>query len=159
MRTEDKPLSLPGWRTAQGGVARIRRAARAAPLPLKVLIVGAAIFFSPVVLSVLLVACLAYAPFAVSAGRRNVWASLSVAVWGVAVITLIAREDGNAQLPLLTLVVLPFATVAAAHAGALGRWYVPCRTVAWTLLWSCRWVPSRCGCGISSRSSGPCSAG
>ncbi len=136
MRTEDKPLSLPGWRTAQGGVARIRRAARAAPLPLKVLIVGAAIFLSPVVLSVLLVACLAYAPFAVSAGRRNVWASLSVAVWGVAVITLIAREDGNAQIPLLMLVVLPFATVAAAHAGALGRWYVPCRTVAWALIWS-----------------------
>jgi SpoVK/Ycf46/Vps4 family AAA+-type ATPase len=136
MRTEDKPLSLPAWRTAQGGVARIRRAARAAPLPLKVLIVGAAIFFSPVVLSVLLVACLAYAPFAVSAGRRSVLASLSVAVWGVAVITLIAREDGNPQIPLLALAVLPFATVAAAHAGALGRWYVPCRTVAWTLIWS-----------------------
>jgi SpoVK/Ycf46/Vps4 family AAA+-type ATPase len=136
MRTEDKPLSLPGWRTVQDGVARIRRAVRAAPLPLKVLIVGAAIFFSPVVLSILLVGGLAYAPFAVSAGRRSVVASLSVAIWGVAVVTLIAREDGNPQVPLLVLVVLPFATVAVAHAGALGRWYVPCRTVAWALVWS-----------------------
>ncbi len=136
MRTEDKPLSLPGWRTGQDGVARIRRAASAAPLPLKVLIVGAAIFFSPIVLTVLLVACLAYAPFAVSAGRRSVLASLSVAVWGLAVIVVIARQDGNPQIPLLVLGVLPFAVVPAAHAGALGRWYVPCRTVAWALIWS-----------------------
>jgi SpoVK/Ycf46/Vps4 family AAA+-type ATPase len=136
MRTEDKPLSLPGWRTAQDGLARIRRAIRVAPLPLKIIIVTVAIFFSPVVLSVLLVAGLAYAPFAVSAGRRGVLASLSVAVWGLMVITLIDRGNGNPQLPFMVLVVLPFAVVAAAHAGALGRWYVPCRTVAWTLLWA-----------------------
>ena len=111
-------------------------AIRAAPLPLKVLMAAAAIFFSPFVLSVLLVGALAYAPFAVSAGRRGVLASLSVAVWGIAVVLLIAREDGNPQLPLLVLVILPFAVVAVAHAGALGRWYVPCRTVAWALVWS-----------------------
>jgi len=34
------------------------------------------------------------------------------------------------------LLVLPFLVVAAAHAGSLGRWFVPCRTVAWTLLWA-----------------------
>src|SRR5262249_4649668 len=29
---------------------------------------------------------------------------------------------------------LPVIAALAAHAGALGRWYVPCRTVAWVLL-------------------------
>jgi SpoVK/Ycf46/Vps4 family AAA+-type ATPase len=120
----------------QDGAARIRRAIGAAPLLVKVLIGMAAMFFSPVVLTILLVAGLAYAPFAVSAGRRSVRASLSVAVWGLLVIILIAQGDGNPSLPLVLLVLLPFATVAAAHAGALGRWYVPCRTVAWTLIWA-----------------------
>ncbi len=136
MRTEDRSLSLLGWRTVQDGAARIRRMIFAAPLPVKILIVMAAIFFSPVVLSILLVASLAYAPFAVSAGRRSVLASLSVAVWGLLVITLIARGDGNPNFPIIALALLPFATVAAAHAGALGRCYVPCRTVAWTLVWA-----------------------
>jgi SpoVK/Ycf46/Vps4 family AAA+-type ATPase len=136
MRTEDRPLSLPGWRTVRDGAARIRRAIGAAPLLVKVLIAMAAIFFSPVVLTILLVAGLAYAPFAVSAGRGSVRASLSVAVWGLLVIIVIAQGDGNPSLPLLMLVLLPFAIVAAAHAGALGRWYVPCRTVAWTLIWA-----------------------
>ncbi len=136
MRTEDRSLSLPGWRMVRDGAARIRRVIYAAPLPVKILIVMAAIFFSPVVLSILLVASLAYAPFAVSAGRRSVLASLSVAVWGLLVITLIARDDGNPHLPIVALALLPFAAVAAAHAGALGRWYVPCRTVAWTLIWA-----------------------
>jgi hypothetical protein len=31
---------------------------------------------------------------------------------------------------------LPVVVVAAAHLGVLGRWPVPCRTVAWVLLWS-----------------------
>ncbi len=136
MRTEDRHLSLPGWRTVQDGAARIRRAIGAAPLPLKILLIAAAIFFATIASPILIVAGLAYAPFAVSAGRRSVLASLSVAVWGLLVIALLARGDGNPQLPLTTLIVLPFAVVAAAHAGALGRWYVPCRTVAWTLLWA-----------------------
>jgi SpoVK/Ycf46/Vps4 family AAA+-type ATPase len=136
MRTEDKPLSLPGWRTVQDGAVRIRRVIGAAPLSVKIIIAMAAIFFSPVVLSILVVAGLAYAPFAVSAGRTGVLASLSVAFWGLALIIVLARSDGNPHVPFFMLLVLPFAAVAAAHAGALGRWYVPCRTVAWTLIWA-----------------------
>jgi SpoVK/Ycf46/Vps4 family AAA+-type ATPase len=136
MRAEDRSLSLPGRRTVRDGVAFIRRVFRTAPLPLRILIIAAIVFFGSALLPVLIAAGLVYAPFAVWAGRRNVIASLSVAVWGLLVIFLVARGDGNPQLPLTMLVILPFAVAAVAHAGALGRWYVPCRTVAWTLTWS-----------------------
>src|SRR6266571_5176356 len=113
MRPSEGSPSLPGWRAAQDGIVLI--------------------LFFPVVLSVVLVAALAYAPYAVFAGRSGVAASLSVAVWGV---TLVTGLSGGQQPWLVALLVLPFAAVAAAHAGSLGRWFVPCRTVAWTLLWA-----------------------
>jgi SpoVK/Ycf46/Vps4 family AAA+-type ATPase len=136
MRTDDKPLSLPGRRMAQDGIAFVRRVLRASPLPLQILIFAAVLFFGTVLLPALFVAGLVYAPFAVVSSRRNVFASLSVAVWGLLVVVLVARSDGNPHLALVLLALLPFATVPAAHAGALGRWYAPCRTVAWTLVWS-----------------------
>jgi SpoVK/Ycf46/Vps4 family AAA+-type ATPase len=133
MRPSEGSPSLPGWRTAQDGIARIRRTLSAAPPVVKIVLVGVLILFFPVVLSVVLVAALAYAPYAVFSGRRGVAASLSVAVWGVALVTGLS---GGQQPWLVALLVLPFAAVAAAHAGSLGRWFVPCRTVAWTLLWA-----------------------
>jgi ATPase family associated with various cellular activities (AAA) len=137
MRPSKGSPSLPGWRTAQDGIARIRRTLSAAPLPVKiVLIVLLAIFFPvaiPAAFSILLLGALAYAPFAVTSGRRSVVASLSVAMWGVALVAVWSERQGSWMPALL---VLPFAAVAAAHAGSLGRWFVPCRTVAWTLIWS-----------------------
>ncbi len=133
MRPSKGSPSLPGWRTAQDGIARIRRTLSAAPPAVKIVLTAVIILFFPVVLSVLLVAALAYAPFAVFSGRRGVVASLSVAIWGVALVTGLA---GGRQPWLAALLMLPFAAVAAAHAGSLGRWFVPCRTVAWTLLWA-----------------------
>jgi SpoVK/Ycf46/Vps4 family AAA+-type ATPase len=134
MRTDDRSPSLPGWRIVQGGVARIRRGWSAAPPIVKVLLVVVLIFLSPAVLTILLVAGLIYAPFAVSAGHRGVAASLAVAAWGLAVVSGFAHAANSSWFGLLLL--LPFAVVAAAHAGVLGRWFVPCRTVAWTLGWS-----------------------
>ncbi len=110
--------------------------APASPLSLQILIFAAVLFCSVVLLPALIAAALVYAPFAVAASRRNVIASLSVAVWGLLVAFLVAKGDGDPRLPLILLAALPFATVAVAHLGALGRWYVPCRTVAWTLVWS-----------------------
>ena len=134
MRTEDRSPSLPGWRMVQGGVTRIRRWFSAAPLIVKILLVVALIFLSPAVLSIALVGGLIYAPFAVSAGHRGLVASLSVAVWGLA---LVSGLSGGANSPAFgLLLLLPFAVVALAHAGPLGRWFVPCRTVAWTLGWA-----------------------
>jgi SpoVK/Ycf46/Vps4 family AAA+-type ATPase len=134
MRTEDRSPSLPGWRMVQGGASRIRRWFSAAPPVVKILLVVALIFLSPAVLSIALVGGLIYAPFAVSAGHRGVVASLSVAIWGLALASGLSGGSNSPWYGLLLL--LPFAVVAAAHAGALGRWFVPCRTVAWTLGWS-----------------------
>jgi SpoVK/Ycf46/Vps4 family AAA+-type ATPase len=137
MRTDQGSLSLPGWRIVQGGATRIRRTFSAAPLLLKVLMLAALVFLLPfglaVVLPVLLLAALVYAPFAVSAAHRTVLASLSVAVWGLA---FVSGVSGGYRPWLALLLLLPFVVVLAAHAGTLGRWFVPCRTVAWTLGWS-----------------------
>jgi SpoVK/Ycf46/Vps4 family AAA+-type ATPase len=137
MRTDEGSLSLPGRRLAQGVAVRLRRAWSAAPLPVKALILVVALAVLPltlgVVLPLALLLALGYAPFALSAGHRGVAASLSVAVWGLAVISVLS---GGYRPWLGLLLLLPFAVVAAAHAGALGRWFVPCRTVAWVLLWA-----------------------
>jgi SpoVK/Ycf46/Vps4 family AAA+-type ATPase len=133
MRPEEGPLSPPGRRIVQGGVTRVRRVFSAAPLPLKICMVAALVFLLPFGLPVLLAAGLIYAPFAVYAAHRGVVASLSVAVWGFAVIS---GGSGGYKPWLALLYLLPFLVIAAAHAGTLGRWFVPCRTVAWTLGWS-----------------------
>jgi len=133
MRTDDRSPSLPGWSIVQGGAARIRRGFSAAPLAAKVLLIVVLIVLSPAVLSVAVVGGLIYAPFAVSARHRGVPASLSVAVWGLALVSVVTKDSGSWSGLLL---LLPFAVVAGAYVGALGRWFVPCRTVAWALGWS-----------------------
>jgi len=124
-------------RIVQGGLVRIRRVFAAAPPIVKIFMAVALVFLFPfglaIVLPLVLVAALVYAPFALSAAHRSVVASLSVAIWGVAVVTGLS---GGYKAWLTLLLVLPFAVVACAHVGSLGRWFVPCRTVAWALLWS-----------------------
>jgi len=137
MRPSEGSPSLPGWRAAQDGIARIRRMLSAAPLPVKIVLIAILVIFFPVAIpvafSILLVGAMIYAPIAVASGRRSVAASLSVAVWGVTLVTVWSERQGSWMPALL---VLPFLVVAAAHAGSLGRWFVPCRTVAWALLWA-----------------------
>ena len=133
MRPSEGSPSLPGWRTAQDGIARIRRMLSAAPPVVKIVLIGILVVFFPVVLSVVLVIALAYAPYAVFSGRPGVAASLAVAIWGVAIVTGLS---GGQQPWLVALLALPFAAVAAAQAGSIGRWFVPCRTVTWALLWA-----------------------
>ena len=115
MRTEDRSPSLPGWRMVQGGVTRIRRWFSAAPLIVKILLVVALIFLSPAVLSVALVGGLIYAPFAVAAGHRSVVASLSVAVWGLALVSGLSGGSNSSWFGLLLL--LPFVVVAGRARG------------------------------------------
>src|SRR5260370_5475427 len=133
MRTDEGTLSLPGLRVVAGGLVRIRRGFSVASLIVKILMVAALVVFVRAVVGILVVAALVYAPFAVSAAHRSVVASLSVAVWGLAVVTGLS---GGYKPWLALLLLLPFAVVAAAHAGSLGRWFVPCRTVAWALAWA-----------------------
>src|SRR6266567_8517003 len=137
MRPSEGSPSLPGWRTAQDGIARIRRMLSVAPLPVKIVLIAILVILFPVAIpaafSILLIGAMIYAPIAVASGRGSVLASLSVAVWGVALVTIWSEHQGSWMPALL---VLPFLVVAAAHAGSLGRWFVPCRTVAWALLWA-----------------------
>ncbi len=128
MRTPERSPSPPGWRTVQEGMSRARGTFAAAPLPVKMLMAVVACLLA-------IPAGLVYAPFAVWAGRRSVAASLSVAAWGV-VFAGVVSHAFSVGGPRLALLLIPFPVVAAAHAGTLGRWFVPCRTVAWTLAWA-----------------------
>ena len=112
---------------------RARGAVHRAPPGMKLLLVALFAAIAITISPLLLLAALGYGIVALIEGRRSVAASVSVAVWGVAVISV---SSGGYRTWLLPVLVLPFAVAAAAHAGALPRWYVPCRTVAIVLLWS-----------------------
>jgi len=113
-------------------LARVFGVFQRAPLPLKIgLIVLAVILCGPEI-GILLLAAMAYAVYAVVKGRRSVLASVSVAVWGL----VGAGVAGTSTSWIYLLLILPFVVAAAAHAGPLARWHVPCRTVAWALVWS-----------------------
>jgi len=60
-------------------------------------------------------------------------AAFAVATWAIPAIWLFSelRTPWRA-----VLVALPFAVAWAAGTRALARWYVPCRTTAWAMLWS-----------------------
>jgi len=114
-------------------LARVRGTVARAPLALKIVVVLALIICLPAALPVILLAGLAYAPVALATQRRSALASVSVVFWGWLVVTLAA---GGMSTGLMVLFALSLAVAAAAHQGALGRCYVPCRTTAWALLWS-----------------------
>jgi hypothetical protein len=61
-----------------------------------------------------------------------------VAVLGLALVTIWYETEVHQQQSAAGLLAaaLPFAVVAGAHTGSLGRWLIPCRTVAWALLWA-----------------------
>ena len=69
-------------------------------------------------------------------GRRSVLATVSVALCAMAIVygDLVGSRHPW-YLPVL-LLILPLAVAAAAHARPLARWFVPCRTAAWTLGWA-----------------------
>ena len=131
MRPHDR--SSPGNNPAQGLFNRARDSLRKAPFGLKVILLLVAVMAAIVAAPFLLLAALGYAIIAVLEGRRSVMASVSVATWGLAVAAIGSGAYRTALIPLL---VLPFVVVFIAHAAVLARWYVPCRTVAWTLLWA-----------------------
>lgn len=125
--------SRSGDNQAQDWLKRVRRTFSRAPLGLKIVLFLATVVAAAFAAPFLLLAALGFAIIAVLEGRRSVAASVSVAVWGFAVVSV---GSSGYHGWLIALLVLPFAAVAAAHARAVARWYVPCRTVAWTLVWS-----------------------
>jgi SpoVK/Ycf46/Vps4 family AAA+-type ATPase len=141
MRPDDGPP--PDRRTARQWLDRARSAVRSAPLPVKIVLVLALLAVAVVASAVparvgdlVLVLVLCYGPVAIWRRQRSVIASLGVAVWGEAAILAVAATTNSLTPWIVPLLLLPFAAVAAAHSPPLARGLVPCRTVAWTLLWS-----------------------
>jgi len=126
-RAQPAARDKPSWGT------RLMHAHRRLPASLKVAAVIAAVLFFPVTLGLIILAALIYAVVAVVQGRRTAGASASVAVWGLAVFS--GLSSGN-RTWLYSLLLLPVVVALAAHARPLARWFVPCRTVAWVLVWS-----------------------
>ena len=126
-RAQPAAQDKPSWGT------RLLRAHRRAPTWLKVTVIAAAVLFFPVTLGLIILAALVYAVVSVVQGRRTAGASASVAVWGL--VAFSAFSNGNRSW-LFSLLLLPFVVALAAHARPLARWFVPCRTVAWVLVWS-----------------------
>ena len=120
--------------------------------------VHAAIWRAPLlmrpVLAALSVALLPWllAPICVFRGVRTVMASLYVAAFWAWVYFLISANRLSTRatptvptahpvhtIPtawLLAMLATPFLVAALANVRPLSRWFIPCRTVAWSLLWS-----------------------
>jgi SpoVK/Ycf46/Vps4 family AAA+-type ATPase len=125
--------SWSGRRPAQDRFSRARAAFGRAPFGLKIVLLALFLLIAIVAAPFLLLVALGYAIVAVLEGRRSVAASMSVAFFGLAAACVAV---GGYRTALLPLMVAPFIVAVAAHAAPLARWYVPCRTVAWVLLWA-----------------------
>jgi SpoVK/Ycf46/Vps4 family AAA+-type ATPase len=141
MRSDDG--HLPDRRMARERVDRIRATVRSAPLPVKIVLVMAVLAAAAVASALparvgdfVLLLALGYGPVAIWRKQRSVFASLGVAAWGLAAILFVAALTPPVTIAIVPLLLLPFAVVAGAHSPPLARHLVPCRTVAWTLLWA-----------------------
>src|SRR5215467_10203022 len=135
--------SRPATPTARERLDRVRDALRAAPTPVKVVLVIAVLalvifvpFLKVRLADLIVLIPLFYGPYAVWRGRSSLLASVAVGLWGIAVITGVAVKIQRNGWDFVPFLLLPVVVVAAAHAPVLARRFVPCRTVAWVLAWS-----------------------
>ena len=133
MGSPQQQPSLPGRQAVRGWLSRSRQLAASVPLPVKVLLIALACVLAPALIAIGLLAALVYAPYALFTGDRSRFASLSVALWGVAATAALAH---GADGPRYLLLLLPWVVSAVARFGLLGRWPVPCRTAAWAMFYS-----------------------
>src|SRR5579871_6381378 len=124
-------LPAPGQGPVRSALSRLRRSYDGAPAPVKALLIVVAILACVPFAAVLVFGALVFAPYAVWTGRRDGWSTAAAALWGV---VLVATQAHGQALPHYSLLALPVLAALMAHAGALGRWFAPCRTVAWVLL-------------------------
>ena len=105
MGSPQQQSSLPGRQAVQGWLTRSRQLAASVPLPVKVLLIAVACVFAPALIAIGLLAALIYAPYALFTGDRSWFASLSVALWGVAATAALAH---GADEPRYLLLLLPW---------------------------------------------------
>ena len=133
MPSPQQQPAVPGPAAARSWLTRIRQAISTAPVWVKILLIALLVIFAVPLVSVALIVGLGYAPYGLATSQRSVLASACVALWGIVAVAAIAH---GAAEPRYLLLLLPVAVGVVSHLGVLGRWPVPCRTVAWTLLWS-----------------------
>src|SRR3984893_2589440 len=119
----------------------VHAAIRRAPLLMQPVLAALSVAFLPWLLG----------PICVVRGVRTVMASLYVAAFWAWVYLLISANRLSAHastvptahpvpaIPtawLLAMLATPFLVAACANVRPLSRWFIPCRTVAWSLLWS-----------------------
>jgi SpoVK/Ycf46/Vps4 family AAA+-type ATPase len=131
MPPADGSLSAPGQGPVRSALSRLRRSYDAAPLAVKILIVVACCVVCVPFAAFGILAGLIFAPYAVWTARRDGWATASVTIWGLVLVTTQVHGDSAQHYALLAL---PVIAALVAHAGALGRWFAPCRTVTWVLV-------------------------
>ncbi|WP_246115747.1 AAA family ATPase [Trebonia kvetii] len=124
-------------------VDSVHAAIRRAPVLMRPVLAALSVAFLPWLL----------APICVFRGVRTVMASVYVAAFWAWVYVLISANRLNthaaptaaptartvATVPpgwLLAMLVTPFLVAALANIRPLSRWFISCRTVAWSLLWS-----------------------
>jgi SpoVK/Ycf46/Vps4 family AAA+-type ATPase len=125
---QPKDRAQPAARDKPSRASRILRWVGRAPLYVKLAVLVVAVFVSPF----LLLYALGSAVIDVVQKRPGRGAAFAVATWGIPV-------DLASQVPrlhMLPLLALPFVVAWAAGTGPLARWYLPCRTTAWAMLWS-----------------------
>jgi SpoVK/Ycf46/Vps4 family AAA+-type ATPase len=111
-------------------VDRVQRATDRIPMPQRIVpIAGAVLFLCPVL-----------APVAIVSKVRGKMASAYVAmlaIWIIYVTALYTSDPASSPPGKVrwSLLALPVLIAFLAHIGPLRKWYVPCRTVAVTLLW------------------------
>jgi SpoVK/Ycf46/Vps4 family AAA+-type ATPase len=121
-RAQPAAQEKPSWGS------RVLRWVGKAPLYVKLIVLVAAVFASPF----LLLYVLGSAVIDVIQKRPGRMAAFAVAAWAIPV-DLFSQVPRLRMLPLL---VLSFAVAWAAGTRPLARWYLPCRTTAWAMLWS-----------------------
>jgi len=120
----------------------VHAAIRRAPLLMQPVLLALSVAFLPWLLG----------PICVIRGVRTLMASLYVAAFWSWVYFLISLNRLNAHASptvpaanqvhtvppawLLAMLATPFLVAALANVRPLSRWFIPCRTVAWSLLWS-----------------------
>src|SRR5580658_7711973 len=121
-RVQPAAQGKPSW------PARIMRWVGRAPLLIKVVLVAAALVLWPFALPFALVG----SAIAVAQKRPGRAAAYATATW-VFPVAIFAHVYRAWTIPLL---ILPFALAWVAGTKTLARSHVPCRTTAWTMLWS-----------------------
>ena len=131
---------------AASGAGRLWQSFRSASLPAKIgqlavallVVLVAAVFVHVTIVFafVYLPLVLAYGIYCIWTAKRTVLASAVLAAAGIGIIVAGSHGHEPREPWYVVFLLLPVTVAYVAHLGQLGRRYIPCRTVAWSLGWA-----------------------